>query len=401
VVARASHQGPQHLIALFRVRAVVRVSFCYYFGNTQSLVAVGVCSLALDKERLFTLDGMRGVAALLVAVYHYRVHSGAWNFPGYLAVDFFLLLSGYVIALSYERKLTDGMPWHRFCEIRLVRLFPLYAAGLAFGMLLSVVGYLPPGLKLVPEQERVYAAFLNAGLLPSPWGVLPFPFNNPSWSLFAEIVINVIFSAALFRFRSSYLLAGCAISAVLIANISHAPDYMNLGWNWATFWGGMARAAFAFPLGIVIFRNVNGRSLPSWMSVPTIVVLALLLLFTPLAQIRVAVELVTVFVLFPILLVVGAKCQPPRQLRRIFGLFGDVSYPIYVLHYPLVPPAIALAAYAKLAPKFAVLFFVLAILLVGWLAGRADAAVRIRLSNRLRLRRSAAPQRDLLDHMFA
>ncbi len=103
---------------------------------------------AAERSIKFTvLDGLRGVAALCVVQTHTQDLLLGDTLPtAYLAVDLFFLLSGFVLAHAYEERLRQGMTLHRFMLARLVRLYPLYLAGIAIAVPLAVLDMLEPVL---------------------------------------------------------------------------------------------------------------------------------------------------------------------------------------------------------------------------------------------------------------
>ncbi len=166
---------------------------------------------SLEKPHQFvTLDALRGVAAIAVMSYHSTPILRHQPFlRGELAVDFFFMLSGFVLTFAYGNRLDAGWGTGAFLKTRLARLYPLYALGLVLGgsFLLAVA----------PRAQRGTTALaFAAGLVvcPSPWtfpGGMPwiFPLNFPTWSLFYEAVANVVH--ALFLRRRSAALVGSLV----------------------------------------------------------------------------------------------------------------------------------------------------------------------------------------------
>jgi peptidoglycan/LPS O-acetylase OafA/YrhL len=142
-----------------------------------------------------TLDGIRGLAALLVVVRHTGALVDPLSFQeSYLAVDVFFVLSGVVLSQAYEARLQAGLGALRFAWIRLVRIYPLYF----LGGLISVVTILA-GID-APARAGHLATYALLGLfmLPNPGlgSVYVYPLINPSWSLFMELAVNVFYAAA-------------------------------------------------------------------------------------------------------------------------------------------------------------------------------------------------------------
>src|SRR5215218_6671299 len=155
----------------------------------------------MDSRRHYlTLDALRGVAAFAVMIYHQQ-HTNVMG-HGYLAVDFFFILSGFVIAKAYERKLITDMRLREFAAVRIARLYPLLIAA----TLLSAA-YM--GMSSIRRGENMaWLTLLPAALfgLPDPSGTLapdPFPILPVVWSLFFELLANFVWMiiASLFSGR--------------------------------------------------------------------------------------------------------------------------------------------------------------------------------------------------------
>lgn len=138
--------------------------------------------------RIVSLDGLRGLAALLVAVYHLPFIFGFKVTHAYLAVDFFFILSGWVMAHSYEERIRLGMPFRVFLHNRFARLYPLCAVALVAALAVTVI---KSRIGTIPANIACFVP--NALMLPCLQdGVSTFPLNGPSWSIFVEVCINLI-----------------------------------------------------------------------------------------------------------------------------------------------------------------------------------------------------------------
>jgi peptidoglycan/LPS O-acetylase OafA/YrhL len=173
----------------------------------------------LEKAHKFlALDALRGVAALIVAEFHYRVFfSNVFFTHSYLAVDLFFMLSGFVLSFAYQQRLDSGYSVSTFLKTRAVRLYPLYFAGLIFGVVARVWtvrehGHTLQGGFLLPFACSLLMLPVIAGPgYPNP---ISFPFNFPMWSLFFEMVANV-YHAVFLRRRSWIFLAAIMVTTVL------------------------------------------------------------------------------------------------------------------------------------------------------------------------------------------
>src|SRR6218665_2359142 len=162
-----------------------------------------------SSDRYYLLDAMRGIGAIAVLQYHAKFITNISQ-SGYLAVDFFFALSGFIIALEYESKLRSGFSLRKFIESRIKRLYPLYLVGFMLGVSVFVAKNVH-GLTLSFPVDFV----TNALLLPSPTAPVNFfPFNEPSWSLCMEVAVNLLFALVLFRLRTPVLVLISMIAGV-------------------------------------------------------------------------------------------------------------------------------------------------------------------------------------------
>jgi len=282
---------------------------------------------------------LRGLAAVSVMFYHYAEFlGGVQAFPkAYLAVDLFFILSGFVIAHAYETKiLNKSIGVGRFMLLRLIRLYPMYLAALALG-----VGYLATKAVINPSDPNDLALGpVSTSLVFLPWfgqsGGL-FPFNPAAWSLFAELAANLIYVALAPRLSNPILIVIVAAAGVALAAVGFNAGSLDVGMTADTFFGGLARVAFSFSLGLLIWRLTRGK--PAIHSRAVLLLLpAVVLIFSAgiLLKIGAIYDLVVVFVLFPAMVVIGSRFEPPASADRVIRLGADLSYPIYVMHGPVL-----------------------------------------------------------------
>jgi peptidoglycan/LPS O-acetylase OafA/YrhL len=271
------------------------------------------------KGRLVGLDALRGIAALVVALSHFRgTMVGTGIRPATLAVDFFFMLSGYIMARTYEAKMPAPSA---FVSLRWKRLFP----PLLIGTLIGMASVSPAAWPFVP------VALL---FLPVPFHGRLFPFNGPAWSLFCEILANFAHAALLARVSTRILAISLIVMlpawALLIALTGDAGDSIDL------LPQAIIRVAFAYSLGILIFRLIGDE--PAFRIPPAFALVALpaACLFTP----RLAWPIVIALV-FPAVLIAGISYRPGR-----WGHYsGLASYPLYAVNWPIfrlgLPPLLS------------------------------------------------------------
>lgn len=300
-------------------------------------------------RRFCTLDGMRGIAALLVAVYHFQERQNLDHVGGYLAVDLFFVLSGFVIALNYTARLSDGLPLRSFLKLRVARLYPVYAFGLILGIARQLLAHALGDARAMDWLLLASAAAFGFVMLPSPMHSQLFPLNGPSWSLFFEMAINLIFAAGLWRVRSRAIFAMALLSGLLMIQTIGPPYYFNAGWAWDSFVAGLARTIFSFSAGVLIFRYVSAKeSKETWGVLVPLFLMSLLISYDASGPYQKPFELAAVLLAFPSLLALGLLAEPPRRLRRILSFLGDLSYPIYAIHWPLLPLIVPLILKLKM-----------------------------------------------------
>lgn len=257
-------------------------------------------------SRFSTLDGIRGLAAVSVLLFH----SGQAFGSGYLGVDLFFMLSGFVLSQAYHDRLRAGMPLRRFAALRLVRVYPMWALGALLGIVLqggSMTMLLFPGLD---------------------------PANLPLWSLLYELLINLAWAAAVpyisDRVRLGVLAATGAFVAWGITVVSlgwmSGPDHLALT---------IARVTFSYTLGCqfdVLFRRQGAPRRETWLAVLPLIALAPLM--APVPANRIAFELLALFVALPAIVWMGVIWHLPRP--GLVDILGRMSFPLYCIHAPII-----------------------------------------------------------------
>jgi len=357
----------------------------------------------MSDKRSFTLDAMRGIAALSVAAHHFgtvlppaEVYRSVLAMPNsYLGVDFFYMLSGFVLVRAYERKLkADLTPW-RFMELRAVRLYPMFLLGILLGTL-NAAGQMVVGTPhaLGPAQAVLVFA-LNALMLPDVLsnGIL-YTLNMPAWTLLFEMLINFLFALALFRMRALYLALFSLACAGFYLWGHWRLNEGSIGMTWATALFGFARAGYAFPVGMMMGRAFSTRAArPSRWAAALLLLLAWIFFLGPPVRFNLAFDALALFLLLPAIIWTAAHFQPPPFLRRACEVMGDASYPLFVIHYPLLHMSYFLLVRQFGLPSWAMLSaFLPAAMLLAWgIFHFLDVPVRRWLSMRTNLRPTAMP----------
>ena len=276
---------------------------------------------------------MRGVAALAVVQLH-TVHQATWFPHGYLAVDFFFLLSGFVISFAYGERLQHGWSTRSFLKTRLIRLYPLYLLGLVLGLgaRILVLHFHQATFTLI----QLIAAF-GIGLFMLPLAghaKYAYPLNYPTWSLFGEFLANIVHAAFLRRLSDRGLLLWLIPSGLLAVLLSLHRGSLDFGAASPDLLLLVPRVLFSYVAGILLERwwRRHGHS-QTWN--PLLAFALLSVVFVAPLRWSPWIDLVAVFVLFPALLLLGARSSAGRLLSTPFRLAGLASYAIYILQLPL------------------------------------------------------------------
>jgi peptidoglycan/LPS O-acetylase OafA/YrhL len=283
------------------------------------------------------LDGLRGFAAIAVLLYHI----GHWlNAPllatnSGLAVDFFFCLSGFVLALAYDDRFRAGLSTSQFMISRLIRLMPLTI--LATIITATYVCFRSVAFKSPILPDELLAAVL-LGLINVPYltashalgGSQVFPLNGPQYSLFLEIVVNLVWSM-LRKFDQLWLsVAIFAVSFSLLPFIGLGGDEA------ATFWSGFPRVNASFFAGVAIYHfEQRTKALPALQNSGLWIVLIMGVWFFYPYPLPLKFELIWIALISPMIVYAGSKVRLSGKARSLALTGGALSYPIYVLHYPI------------------------------------------------------------------
>jgi peptidoglycan/LPS O-acetylase OafA/YrhL len=317
------------------------------------------------------LDGLRGTAAILVVIFHlleayFPVMANHPMHHGYLAVDFFYLLSGFVVGYAYDDR-WGKMTIKDFLKIRLIRLHPLVILGVAIG---AVCFWFDPYTNLghqVGVLKLIGVMLIGFTLLPSPdirgWGETHC-LDGPCWSLFQEYIGNLIY--ALFGRRMSKVVLWVIViaSAIALTRVAVGRGDLATGWGYETFWIAVTRMMFPFFAGLLLFRTGKLIRIPR---AYTICSLALLFLFLfPTYKFNGWFEAVCIIIIFPMIVAAGAGGNISGRWAKLCAFSGAISYPIYIVHYPFIYIYTAWVASKKPAPSqvipvacFLFVFFIL------------------------------------------
>ena len=320
------------------------------------------------KPHYELLDGLRGVAAILVLIYHIFegfAFAESTNGEGsglittlnhgHIAVDFFFILSGFVISYAYDDR-WGKMSLGGFFKRRLIRLHPMLIMGAVVGMIsFLLTGCQQWSGEVTPISWVMIALLLTIFMVPALPG-LPyevrgngemFPLNGPMWSLFFEYIGNILYALVIRRLSTKLLAVLTAILGVLHAWIFVGDlsgyDSVGIGWTIDTinFWGGLVRMLFPFTMGMLLARTFKPREVKGafWIcSAMLIAVFAVPYIAKSGAiSLNSLYEVVCIAVIFPFIVWLGACGKGgDNYTGRINNFLGELSYPLYIVHYPIM-----------------------------------------------------------------
>ncbi|HVT36808.1 MAG TPA: acyltransferase, partial [Nevskiaceae bacterium] len=294
-----------------------------------------------DAQRTyFCLDGMRGVAALAVLTAHAAMLFQHTLRQFYLAVDFFFVLSGFVLAYAYSARLAAGMPAREFIIARLVRIYPLYLIATLIGLAHAALS--PNSAEAAPLPVLLGQLALALFFVPAPAltpGHWLYPLVDPGWSLLFELLGNIVFGLLWLRLHRSRpglaLLIGCSAIALLYCGFSFGT--FDLGATSGDAWAAVPRVLYSFFAGVCLYqwhrRHPAPLRIDSWLLLAALTV-ALALHF-PSRTLDLAYQYAMIVLGFPLLVYLGASSTPSARAAPLFHLLGVTSYAVYVLHVPL------------------------------------------------------------------
>ena len=319
------------------------------------------------KPHYELLDGLRGVAAILVLFYHIfegfsfaEVTNGDGDGiirvlnHGHIAVDFFFILSGFVISYAYDDRWKKMSTW-QFFKRRLIRLHPMLVMGAIIGtMAFAFVGFEKWDGTIAPMGWVMTAMLLTIFMIPAVPGVPyevrgngeMYPLNGPAWSLFFEYIGNILYALIIRRLSTKMLailtvISGCLHAWFFVGNIS-GYDMVGVGWtiDEINFWGGLVRMLFPFTIGMLLARIFKPRKIKGAFWICSIMLIALFSVpYIPSAgniSINSLYEVVCIATIFPFIVWVGACGISSGKTAKINRQLGEISYPLYIVHYPIM-----------------------------------------------------------------
>lgn len=318
-------------------------------------------NISQSKPHYEILDGLRGVAAIMVVFFHvFETFSNGDHTKqiinhGYLAVDFFFMLSGYVISYAYDNR-WNQMTLNDFFIRRLVRLQPMIIIGSLVG---AVLFYLQQseglgwgGISTTPIWKLILVMFIGMTVIPvgrsldiRGWNEMH-PLNGPAWSLFFEYIANIAYALVLRKVSKIVLGILVIISAGFTIHYAFTNPNGDIIGGWSIDDAtqlkiGFTRLAFPFLMGIFLARAVKLKFIKHAFFT-TGILLIILFAFPRLGGTsehwqNAFYECFTLMIMFPIVILLGAGGKVVgEKSNQLCKFLGDISYPIYITHFPLV-----------------------------------------------------------------
>jgi len=311
------------------------------------------------KSHFVILDGLRGVAALTVVAFHlFEAYAG--GIPqkqiinhGYLAVDFFFLLSGFVVAFAYDDRWNAGMTQWDFFKRRLVRLQPMIIMGSLIGAALFTFQHFSifPKVASTTVWQIVMVMLIGFTMIPLPifadirgWDET-YPLNGPAWSLFYEYVANILYAVGVRKLSNKHLGVLVMVTGLALIEMTVFGKRGDLIGGWSLdaegIRVGLTRVLFPFFAGILLMRVGRRIKVPNGFAICSLLLMAALcfprLGGTDRLWLNGLYDATCVIVLFPIIVAIGAAQSGVDGLSvKIARFFGALSYPLYITHYPLI-----------------------------------------------------------------
>ena len=306
------------------------------------------------RTNYVALDGWRGLCACLVALYHFRavlgvpvnsyVLSASPVQHAYLFVDFFFVLSGFVIASRYQGEIAGArITVADFLKLRLGRLYPLHLFTLLLMMLMyTYVGTAPDaviGLRAAPVDTRISSFFVNVFLLQG-LHTTPVPtWNHPSWSVSTEFATYVAYAVLWKTLKQQAWIATLFIILAAPVAIAVIVGHMDTTYDW-----GILRSLLGFALGAAVFtalrrpalRSLAARVAGNAATAIEITVVVLIVVFVALPDhTKLTIAAPFVFAVAVLVFSYGRGKVSALLASRMFLHMGAISYSVYLLHQPL------------------------------------------------------------------
>ncbi|MHB9055644.1 MAG: acyltransferase family protein [Paludibacteraceae bacterium] len=321
-----------------------------------SRTKISAAAFSDTKPHYNILDGLRGVAALTVVCFHLfeayaTSHLDQKINHGYLAVDFFFILSGFVVGYAYDDR-WKAMTINDFIKRRFIRLHPMVVIGAVIGAVMFYTqGCNAWDVSKVSLTMLLVSTLFNALLIPATPGFEirgvgeMFPLNGPSWSLFFEYIGNILYAFFIRKLPTLalsilVLLAGFGLASFAVWG-PLGDICVGFSMTEENMIGGTLRLLFSFSAGLLLSRLFKPANIKGAFWICSIAVI----IFLAIPRVGGSENLwmnglydsICVIIIFPLLVYLGASGKTTDNMTiRVCKFLGDISYPLYMVHYPFI-----------------------------------------------------------------
>ncbi|NLR94419.1 acyltransferase family protein [Flammeovirga agarivorans] len=304
------------------------------------------------------LDGLRGVAAIIVVLFHILEAFALGNRPdqiinhGYLAVDFFFVLSGFVIGYAYDNR-WDKMTLTEFFKRRIIRLQPMVIIGSIIGAVTLYAQASPELFPLIndaPIWKVLVVMVIGFTMIPvgqsmdvRGWQEM-YPLNGPGWTLFFEYIAYTVYAFILRKLPNIILIILAVIAGALLMHYAVTGERGDMAGGWALneteLKIGFIRLTYPFLSGLLLSRLMKPTHIKNaflWCSLIMTVVLSVPRIGGEQIWMNGLYEGLVILIIFPLIVYIGANGEiKSNKTKKVAKFLGDISYPIYITHYPLI-----------------------------------------------------------------
>lgn len=342
------------------------------------------------NDRNYVLDGIRGVCALAVMLVHLsHFNNLTWFKNAGGAVDAFFIISGFVMMQNYQDKINARYKFFYFLKVRFKRLAPLNTIASCLGFIAILLILLKSNNGFDMTVIDVIKGFLYSILfIPNfnnfawPYGTEIqvggiFPINIPAWSLFLEWVAYIFFYTII-RYARAYILYFWIFFVLIYILISFIYQMDNPGWSQSSIWQGVARVLFGFFTGMVIclYKRTNDKINYSLVIFFSVISFSLLLF----GDVR--FSLLNTFIFVPLTIYFICHLRFTNKINRALCWLGEISYPLYMIHIPLVTGIYILTPQIRsLNPYLQIYLLSIFIIFIAYTLNIFDKKIRHKIKN--------------------
>ena len=314
-------------------------------------------AFADSKPHYNILDGLRGVAALTVVCFHLfeayaTSHLDQKINHGYLAVDFFFILSGFVVGYAYDDRWKKTMTVKNFLARRVIRLHPMVVMGALIGAAMFYFqGCSVWDVSKISVTMLLAGTLMNSLMIPATPGTEirgvgeMYPLNGPTWSLFFEYIGNILYALFLRKLPTKVLAVWVAVAACSLAGFAIWGPLGDICVGFSlteeNIVGGSLRLLFAFSAGLLLSRIFKPVKIKGafWIGGIAIVVLSAIPRIGGSEHLWMngLYDAACAIILFPIIVYLAASGKTTDKITtKVCKFLGDISYPLYMVHYPFI-----------------------------------------------------------------